>query len=146
MYTGWRNIPATLSTLYLPPKERVANLVNLQAKCLAHFLSRCLKRLQTEDAYTVACIKLWNSHFYIATALHMRTIPTRLPYLQHYFHEICYMTTALRHPTAKYHSTSEYIHLLAVKHDAPKCGYSYSVHPQSGQRSGGTNILFQSTT
>jgi len=34
MYTGWRNITATLSTLYLPPKERFANLIELQAKYL----------------------------------------------------------------------------------------------------------------
>jgi len=71
MYIGWRNIRGTQSTLYLPPTKGVANLIDLQAKCHAHFLRRCLKWLHTEDAYTPAWLKLWNSHFYIVTALHM---------------------------------------------------------------------------
>jgi hypothetical protein len=32
MYIGWRNIPGTQSTLYLPPTEEVANLIDLQDK------------------------------------------------------------------------------------------------------------------
>jgi len=60
MYTGWRDtsIPGTLSTLYILPTEGAANLIDVQAKCHAHFLSRCLQRLQTEDAYTAAWLKL----------------------------------------------------------------------------------------
>jgi hypothetical protein len=76
----------------------------------------------------------------------MRTIPKRFPYLLLYFHEICYKTTAVRHTTGKDHSTFIHAHLLAVIHDAPKCGFSCSVHPQCGHRSGGNNILFLSTT
>jgi len=100
------NIPDTLSTLYLLPTEGVPNLIDVQAKCHAHFLSRCLQRLQNEVAYTAAWLKLLNPHFYMATALHMGTILTRFPYLGLYFHEICYMTPALRNTAGKYHSTS----------------------------------------
>jgi len=106
MCAGWRNIPGTLSTLYLLPTEGVTNLIDIQAKCHAHFLSRCLQRLQNEVAYTAAWLKLLNPHFYMATALHMGTILTRFPYLGLYFHEICYMTPALRNTAGKYHSTS----------------------------------------
>jgi hypothetical protein len=88
MYTAWRvtSIPGKHSTLYLLPTEGVAHPIDVQAKCHAHFLSRCLQQLQTEDVYTAAWLKFWNSHFYMATALHMRTIPTRLHYLRLYFH------------------------------------------------------------
>ena len=142
MYIGWRNILRNLSTA----DGRNCKPHRCAGQMPCAFFSRCLQRLQTEDAYTAAWLKLWNSHFYIAAALHMRTIPTRFPYLRLYFHGVCYMITALRHTTGKYHSTSICAHLLTVKHDAPKCGYSYSAHTQSGQTSGGTNILFQSTT
>jgi hypothetical protein len=81
----------------------------------------------------------------MATALHMWTIPTRFPYLRLCIYEVCYMITALRHTARKYHSTSIYAHLLTVKHNAPKCGYSYSVHTQSCKMAKRTNILFQST-
>jgi len=148
MYTGWRDttIPGTISTLYLLPTEGAANLIDVHSKCHAHFLSRCLQQLQTEDVYTAAWLKLWISHFYMATVLHMGTIPTRFHYLWLHIREICYMTTAVRHTAGKYHTTSTYVHLLAVKQYTSKCGYSYRLHPQSDQMSGGTNILFQSTT
>jgi hypothetical protein len=78
MCAGWRSIPGTLSTLFLLPTEGVARLIDVQAKCHAHFLSRCLQRLQNEDAYSAEWLKLKNPHFYMATALHEGTMPTRL--------------------------------------------------------------------
>jgi hypothetical protein len=146
VYTGSRNIPDTLSTLQLPATEVVANLIDVQAKCHALSLSRCLKRLQTEGTFTAAWLKLRNAHFYVAKALDVTTIPTRFPYWQLFFTNMLQDDPAIRHTTGKDHSTSIYAQLRAVKHGAPQCEYPYSVQEQSDHRSGGTNTLFQTTT
>jgi hypothetical protein len=64
------------STLYLPPKEGVANVIDIQSKCYALFLNRCLWRLEPEHTLTAAWSKLWNDNFYMAKALDMRTSHT----------------------------------------------------------------------
>jgi hypothetical protein len=93
------------SNLYLPPKEGVANVIDIQVKCHVLFLSRCL--LEIEHTFAAAWSKLWNANFYMAKAVDMRTIPTQFPNLRLYFYMLQLQED--RSPT-HHRKISQYVH------------------------------------
>jgi hypothetical protein len=52
-----------MSTLYFPPADGGANLIDVRAKCRALFLCRCIIRLQKPDTLTAEWLQMWNANW-----------------------------------------------------------------------------------